>query len=50
MFKFCCKSIISQPLPNFQTQFSPKDEFGSYDNIALTSLVSRDVCKIKTTS
>ena len=32
-FKFCCNSMISQPLPNFKTQFSPKDEVGSYDNI-----------------
>ena len=34
-YKFCCNSMISQPLPNFKTQFSPKDEMCSYDNIAL---------------
>ena len=27
--------MISQPLPNFQTQFSPKEEVGSYDKIAV---------------
>ena len=27
--------MIPQPPPNFKTQFSPKDEVGSYDNIAL---------------
>ena len=27
--------MILQPLPNFKTQFSPKDEVGSYDNIEL---------------
>ena len=33
-FKFSCKSMISQPLPIFKPLFSPKDEVGSYDNIA----------------
>ena len=37
-FKFCCNSMISQPLPNFKTQFSQKYEVGSYDNIALNQL------------
>ena len=27
--------MIAEPLPNFQTQFSKKEEVGSYDNIAL---------------
>ena len=27
--------MILQPLPNFKTQFSPKDQVGSYDNIEL---------------
>ena len=27
--------MISQPLPNLKTQFSQKEEVGSYDNIAL---------------
>ena len=27
--------MILQPLPSFKTQFSPKDEVGSYDNIEL---------------
>ena len=34
-FKFCCNSMISQPLPNFKSQFCQKEEVGSYDNIAL---------------
>ena len=34
-FKFCCNSVISQPLPNCKTQFSQKEEVGSYDKIAL---------------
>ena len=32
--------MISQPLANFKTQFSEKDEVGSYDNIALNQLDS----------
>ena len=28
--------MISEPLPNFQTHFSQKEEVGSYDNIALS--------------
>ena len=32
---FCCNSIISQPLSNFKTEFSQKEENGGYDNIAL---------------
>ena len=31
----CCDSIISQSLPNFETQFSQKEEGGSYDNVSL---------------
>ena len=27
--------MISEPLPNFKTQYSQKEEVGSYDNIAL---------------
>ena len=27
--------MISQPLPNFKTQFYQKEEVGRYDNIAL---------------
>ena len=34
-FKLCCKSMTSQPLPNFKREFSQKEEVGSYDNIAL---------------
>ena len=34
-FKFCCNPMISQPLPNFKSQFSQKEEVGSYDNVAL---------------
>ena len=34
-FEFWVTSMILQPLPNFKTQFSPKDEVGSYDNNAL---------------
>ena len=34
-FRFCRNSMISQLLPNFQTQFSQKEEIASYDNIAL---------------
>ena len=34
-YKFCCKYMISQPLPNFKSQFSQNVEAGSYDNIAL---------------
>ena len=32
---FYCNSMISQPLPNLQTQFSQKEEVGCYDHIAL---------------
>ena len=31
----CCNSMISQPLPNYNTKFSQKERVGSYDNIAL---------------
>ena len=34
-FQFCGNSMVSEPLPNFKTQISRKDESGSYDNIAL---------------
>ena len=34
-FQFGSYSMISQPLPNLRTQFSTKDEVGTYDNIAL---------------
>ena len=34
-FNFCCNSMISQPLSNLKTQFSSKEEVGTYDNIAL---------------
>ena len=34
-FKFCCNSVVSQPLPNLKTQFSQKEDVDSYDNIAL---------------
>ena len=34
-FNFCCNSMISQHLQNFGTQFSQKQEVGSYDNIVL---------------
>ena len=34
-FKFWCNSMITQSLPNFKTQFSQKEEAGSYDNVAL---------------
>ena len=27
--------MISQPLPNFETQISQKEKVGSYENIAL---------------
>ena len=32
--------MISQPLPNFKTQFSQKEDVGSYDNIALNQHIS----------
>ena len=32
--KFCCNSIIVQPLPNVKTQFSQKEEDSGYDSIA----------------
>ena len=35
-FKCCCNSMNSQAFPNFKTQLSPKDEVGSYENIALS--------------
>ena len=35
-FNFCCNSVISQPPPHFQTQFSQRKKVGSYDNIALS--------------
>ena len=41
-FKFCCNSTVSQPLPNFKSEFSPKDEVGSYDNIALNQRYPRN--------
>ena len=31
--KFCRHYMISQPLPNFKTQFSQKEDVGSYDKI-----------------
>ena len=34
-FDFCCSSMISQPLPNFRSQFSQKGGIGSYDNVTL---------------
>ena len=34
-FIFYCNSIIAEPLPNFQSKFSQKEEVGSYNNIAL---------------
>ena len=34
-FKFGCNSMISQSLANCKSQFSKKEEVGSYDNIAL---------------
>ena len=34
-FKFCCIDMILEPLPNFKTQFSQKEEVGSYDNTPL---------------
>ena len=33
-FKFYCNSMIPQPLPNFKSLFSQREEVGSYDNIA----------------
>ena len=32
--------MISKPLPNFKSQFSQKEEVGSYDNIALNQRFS----------
>ena len=31
--------MISQPPPNFKTQFSQDEEVGSYDNIALNQRI-----------
>ena len=35
--------MISQPLPKFQTQFSQKEEVGTYDNIALNERNARNL-------
>ena len=33
--KICFNHMNSQPLPNLKTQFSQKEDAGSYDNTAL---------------
>ena len=44
-FNFYCNSMISQPFPNFKTQFSQKEEAGGLDHIALTQENGNNICQ-----
>ena len=49
-FKFCCNSVILQPLPSFQAQLShEKEKFGCYDNIALNQRYLKTYSSVLTT-
>ena len=37
--------MISQPFPNFKTQFSQKEEAGGLDHIALTQENGNNICQ-----